>query len=118
MKLKATACIIRSGREYAPGDVLDIEDKDEAERLIRLKAAEIISPQPQSSAEKKPEVSGGPLGQIVEVNSLQLDVEIKAKLVAAGFTTVKDIQGSTVDDIVALAGITEKQARQAIKAAK
>jgi DNA-directed RNA polymerase alpha subunit len=128
MKLKLTGYVTDGTGAHAPGDILDI-DLAEYERLIRLDVAEPFVPRkklesvpvsaPISQSDLEPEQKNLDLFEsdeadksVTDLSALNLDEKVVDALRQAGIESVEELKGATVEELVALAGLTKKNAEK------
>lgn len=85
---------LENGKRHLPGDVVSIEDKNEAARLVSLGVVSPLSPVNNDVDQD------AIIEELTQIEAINKDIAIG--LIAGGYDSIAKIQKAKVDDIMAL----------------
>ena len=102
MRIQTLVTVYHDKVEYAPGTIVEMEDKA-GRRLIRLKAAILAE-------DKISEASTSALEEAVEelCKIDGIDEAVAYRLIEAGFESIQSVAEAVVEDLTAIKGIGSK----------
>ncbi|SEO01351.1 hypothetical protein SAMN04487895_104225 [Paenibacillus sophorae] len=117
MDLKLTGVVKQGGKWRKPSDIIRKVDDEIAEELIAAGVAEEIEPQPEEDASELQELrdrakvlgvpNAGRLGEAkLKEGIAEKDAELRTKAAELG---IEDIEGKTVEDLIAAIAEAEKK---------
>jgi len=119
MKIRTITAIKHNGAEVPIGSTLEVDESDreavkEFDRLVRLKAAEVVESDDPKDDNEPGETKIKPghthlnsaIEELCELDGVESD--IAQRLIDAGFTTVKDVYEADSAALVKIKGIGEK----------
>lgn len=96
-----------NGTEYAPGDVIEIEDKD-ANRLVLNKSAQVYKT-PSSGSASEEEYEEVEVDLIEELSRIDgVNEDLAERLVEAGYESIQEVAEADPEELILIKGIGKK----------